>query len=77
MSLSCSAPTYCISQLPFPSRMTTETISETSGPMDALCLRAKVSDQIIVQHLKTQTVVPLSSMTALAHIIHDGSSRNP
>jgi len=43
--------------------MTTETISKTPWTMYAPRFRAKVLDQIIVQHLRTETISPLHSMT--------------
>ncbi len=46
------------------SRMSTETVSKITRPMDVRSFGAKVSDQIIVQHLKTQMVLLLSSVTA-------------
>jgi len=46
--------------------MTTETISKTPWTMYAPRFRAKVSDQIIIQHLRTKTISPFHSMTVPA-----------
>jgi hypothetical protein len=66
MRLSGSAPRIEFLNSYSPSRMTTETVSKITRPMDVRSFGAKVSDQIIVQHLKTQMVLLLSSVTAPA-----------
>jgi hypothetical protein len=46
-----------------PSRMATEAIGKTPGPMNALRFRPKVPDQIIIQRPGTEALVPLLPVT--------------